>query len=164
MAQSAGLWKPVADQLIDGLVTNNIVSNEYNLFSYSDNINDILNTSDSSQFNSTIQNWNSYSSKGSKLTFKGLKYVLQNNTNKAFVFVWTDDLGEDTTDTNLKDEIIKLKASTKSEIFIMAITEEFTVNDFNDRFKEVGYVIEVKGDTEAAVEDVVDEIKFSGRV
>ena len=57
-----------------------------------------------------------------ELTFKGLKHALENVSRNAFVCVWTDAIGDDTNNETLKDEILDLKNSTQSEIFIMAIT------------------------------------------
>ena len=67
-----------------------------------------------------MENWNSYG-KGNTFTFTGLKHVLQ-SAKHSVVCVWTDYLGDDTKNTTLKAEILSLKASTRSEIFIMAVT------------------------------------------
>ena len=68
-----------------------------------------------------MENWNSYG-KGNTFTFTGLKHALENSNRYAFVCVWTDYLGDDTKNTTLKAEILSLKASTNSHIFIMAVT------------------------------------------
>ena len=60
-----------------------------------------------------------------ELTFKGLKHALEQVNKNAFVCVWTDAIGDDTNNTTLRAEIKDLKNSTKSEIFIMAITGSF---------------------------------------
>ena len=68
-----------------------------------------------------MENWDSYY--GSKeLTFAGLKHALKSVNKNAFVCVWTDEIGDDTNEASLKAQILSLKASTKSEIFIMAFT------------------------------------------
>merc|ERR1712098_239078 len=52
----------------------------------------------------------------------GLKHAMEQVKKNAFVCVWTDEIGDDTDDAALKAKILTLKAETKSEIFIMAIT------------------------------------------
>ena len=69
-----------------------------------------------------MENWNSYKTGERVLTFKGLKHALQSSNKYAFVCVWSDGIGEDTWNTTLKADILSLKASTKSQIFIMAVT------------------------------------------
>ena len=68
-----------------------------------------------------MENWNQYY--GSReLTFAGLKHALQSVNTNGFICVWTDEIGDDTTNTTLRNDILSLKASTQSEIFIMAVT------------------------------------------
>ena len=74
------------------------------------------------QFRSKMENWSSYIGTR-ELTFAGLKHALQSVNKNAFVCVWTDEIGDDTSNTALKAEILSLKKSTKSEIFIMAVTK-----------------------------------------
>ena len=72
-----------------------------------------------------MENWNQYY--GSReLTFAGLKHALQSVNTNGFICVWTDEIGDDTTNTTLRNDILSLKASTQSEIFIMAITKATT--------------------------------------
>ena len=71
-----------------------------------------------------MANWNRFEGVQEK-TFAGLKHALQSVSRNAFVCVWTDAIGDDTSNAVLKNEILTLKQSTQSEIFIMAITGTF---------------------------------------
>ena len=68
-----------------------------------------------------MANWGTF--RGTReLTYAGLEHALRRVNRNAFVCVWTDAIGDDTNNGTLKDIIIDLKATTLSEIFIMAIT------------------------------------------
>ena len=121
MKGSATRWKPVATKLIDEMVSKSVDIDRYYLFSYVNTISGILNTVDPAQLRSTMENWNTYWG-SQELTFAGLKHALSNVNKNAFVCVWTDEIGNDTNNSTLKAEILSLKASTQSEIFIMAVT------------------------------------------
>ena len=125
MSGSAKLWKPVATKLIDEMVSKHVDIDRYYLFSYVNTISAILNTLDPALLRSTMANWNTYYG-SQELTFAGLKHALSNVNKNAFVCVWTDEIGNDTNNLTLKAEILSLKASTQSEIFIMAVTSPTT--------------------------------------
>mgnify|MGYP001348554328 CR=1 FL=1 len=79
-----------------------------------------------------MQNWDKYS--GSKeLTLTGMKHGMQLITNHAFICVWTDEIGDDTKVSALRAEVKSLKASTQSEIFIMAVTTGAVPDDRRPR-------------------------------
>ena len=77
-----------------------------------------------------MANWGNISGV-QEITFTGLKHALKKVNKNAFVCVWTDALGDDTNNAALKADILSLKASTQSEIFIMAIEGNITTGRQN---------------------------------
>ena len=105
-----------------------------------------------------MDNWSSF--RGSREnTLTGLKHALEAVNKNAFVCVWTDELGDDNNDAALKANVLSLKTSTESEIFIMALAQSSsarqsgTFAQFNATFGEIGHVMDVKHDP-----DVVDKM------
>ena len=103
-----------------------------------------------------METWDRYYGSQEK-TLTGLKHALQKVNKNAFVCVWTDELGDDNNNAALKAEVMSLKASTQSEIFIMAISNSNSraagsLSEFETTFGDLGYVMDVKDP------DVVDKM------
>ena len=102
-----------------------------------------------------MDTWNKYYG-SQENTLAGLKHALQSVNKNAFVCVWTDELGDDNNDAALKAEVLSLKNSTQSEIFIMArglrSRASGTIPEFEKTFADIGHVIDI---TEP---DVVDKM------
>jgi len=160
MGRSAVIWKPVATRLIDEMVAKHVRIDEYHLFSYVDKISDILSTDQPNLLRSTVESWNTYS--GSReLTFAGLIHALNFVKTNAFICVWTDEIGDDTSNSTLKAEILSLKASTQSEIFIMAVNAHpKLLYAFNVAFKGIGQVMDVTNDPDV-VDKTIEHMKNS---
>jgi len=107
---------------IDEMLQKLVQIERYYLFSYVNTISSILNTLNPALLRSTMENWNTYSG-SQELTYTGLVHALQSVNTNAFICVWTDEIGNDTNNQTLLAQILSLKASTNSEIFIMAVTK-----------------------------------------
>ena len=109
-----------------------------------------------------MDTWNKYYG-SQENTLHGLKHALQSVNKNAFVCVWTDELGDDNNDAALKAEVLSLKNSTQSEIFIMArglrSRAYGTFSEFETTFADIGHVIDI---TEPdVVEKVIKIMKSS---
>ena len=120
MRGSISVWKPMALSLLEQMTIRNVDIEKYHLFSYVTQISSILETQNATEFKSVVQNYNTFSG-GRELTFAGLKHALSTVKKRAFVCVWSDEIGDDTTNSTLEQEILSLKAQTKSVIFFMMI-------------------------------------------
>ena len=105
-----------------------------------------------------METWNSYVRFRSENTLAGLKHALQKVNKNAFVCVWTDELGDDNNDAALRAEVMSLKASTQSQIFIMATKSKSrqrgfgSFSQFETTFGDLGYVMDITDP------DVVDKM------
>ena len=102
-----------------------------------------------------MENWQSYYGSQEK-TLTGLKHALQKVNKNAFVCVWTDELGDDNNDAALRAEVLSLKNSTQSEIFIMSYGR---FADFEKTFEGIGYVMDITDPN--VVENVITLMKSS---
>ena len=102
-----------------------------------------------------MENWDRYYGSQEK-TLTGLKHALQKVNKNAFVCVWTDELGDDNNDAALRAEVLSLKNSTQSEIFIMSYGR---FADFEKTFEGIGYVMDITDPN--VVENVITLMKSS---
>ena len=102
-----------------------------------------------------MENWGKYYGSQEK-TLTGLKHALQKVNKNAFVCVWTDELGDDNNDAALRAEVLSLKNSTQSEIFIMSYGR---FADFEKTFEGIGYVMDITDPN--VVENVITLMKSS---
>ena len=58
---------------------------------------------------------------GNERTFAGLKSALQQSPMHNFIVLISDELGDDTTDKKLKEDILKLREATQSKIFFLMV-------------------------------------------
>merc|ERR1712042_341636 len=134
-------WKPVAVNLVEEMAKRQVNINRHYLFTYVDTIQQRQITTDYKEFANTIQNWGTY--KGSReLTFTAIKHAMEQVATNAFVCVWSDEIGDDTNDAALKADILRLKASTNSEIFFMAVNA-INIDEFKHKFGDIGYVMDI---------------------
>ena len=108
-----------------------------------------------------METWSTYS--GSReLTFAGLIHALKFVNTNTFVCVWTDEIGDDTSNATLKAEILSLKASTQSEIFIMAVSKAGgqSLQQFENVFADIGHVMDVTNDPDV-VDKTINHMKSS---
>merc|ERR1712215_299091 len=102
------------------MTIRNVDIDRYHLFSYVTRISSILETQNVTDCQAVIENYNTF--RGSReLTFAGLKHALSTVNKHAFVCVWSDEIGDDTTNSTPEQEILSLKAQTNSVIFFMMI-------------------------------------------
>jgi len=157
------IWKPAATKLVDEMARRLVNIDRHYLFTYVDRIKSSTTTNNTEDFKNTINNWNSFS--GSReLTFAALKHAMEKVNTNAFVCVWTDEIGDDTTDINLKNDILNLKAATNSEIFIMAVTAQVSVTTSGKKVRNVEEKNEDddSGKTRASLTLTQFEQKFNG--
>jgi len=122
---SMSIWKPAAVNLVEEMFRRQVTIDRHYLFTYVDTIQAALTTTSHQNFSDTINNWNSF--RGSReLTFAALKHAMEQVNRNAFVCVWTDEIGDDTNNSTLKQQILSLKTQTNSEIFFMVITKPDT--------------------------------------
>ena len=67
MSSSISVWKPLALNLIEEMVTKKVNIDQHYLFSYVTNIHSVVKTDDYNIFRNKVQNWNSFSG-GTELT------------------------------------------------------------------------------------------------
>ena len=171
----------MAVQLVDEMAIRQVNIDRHYLFTYVDKIESAVTTQDPQVFKDTINNWTTFSG-ARELTFAALKHAMQQVSSNAFVCVWTDEIGDDTSNATLKAEILSLKASTNSEIFFMAITylptkkimgrkardvtepqndDDFpgkkraslNISNFEHKFNEIGHVLDITNDP-----NVIDKV------
>jgi ficolin len=94
-------------------------------------------------------------------TFLGLLTALEMSNCHKFICVFTDEIGYDTNNLVLKEEILIRKSLTKSEIFFMVMPSSLTpLTTFQGIFSDIGHVIDITNNIDA-VKDVVDLMKAS---
>ena len=106
-----------------------------------------------------MQGW-TYASGGAENTLAGMKHALQLVKANAFICVWTDTYGTDITDATVRAEVKRLKASTQSEIFIMAVTTYYQLADFQAQFGDVATVMDISKDPNV-VSKMINHMKNS---
>jgi len=144
MSGSTSKWKPVAVNLVEEMAKRQVNINRHYLFTYVDTIQQRQITTDYKEFANTIKNWGTY--KGSReLTFTAIKHAMEQVATNAFVCVWSDEIGDDTNNAALKADVLRLKASTNSEIFFMAVNAK-NIDEFRCKFGDIGYVMDVSND------------------
>ena len=137
---------------------NNVAVDNFYLFTYvnGDQIDhDIskVSTSNPEEFKKAISNWSKFSGT-IELTLDALKHAMKRVNKNAFVCIWTDEIG-DNKDEWLHNEILRLKASTKSEIFFMVVTKPVLENqrryvdkieEYQNKFGSFGHVMDIVND------------------
>ena len=143
--QVLAMWKSVSTKLIDAIVSP--IFEGYYLYSYAEIISLNLNTVDQMLLRNYMQTWNTFIGTYEEYTLMGLRHVLKNTNSPGFIFVWTDDVGNDITNVALKTEVENLITSTGSEIFIMAYpSTSTTVNSyahFVQEYQSIGHVMDM---------------------
>ena len=137
-------------------------------------------TKEPESFRNKIANWTEFGG-GNELIFTALKHALKE------VSIWTAEIGNDTKNATLKNEILKLKAATRSEIFFMVITDKKTrkgkralgnkkdgdddndkkrrqnrakISNFEATFGDIGYVMDISKD-HAVISNIIEKMKQS---
>merc|ERR1712013_448542 len=180
------IWKPTAMKLVTEMVKRNVSIDHYYLFTYVNQIQKRLITKEPESFNNNIANWTEFGG-STELTFAALKHALTEVSKNAFLCIWTDEIGDDTNDAALKSEILKLKASTRSEIFFMVITSKKSrkrkqalsnekdgdddndkkrrqkrvkISNFEATFGDIGHVMDISRDR-TVISKIIEKMKQS---
>ena len=118
----------------------------YSMLDYLDYVT-VWNTTSHDEMSAKVENLidEAHFGNGSKeLTFKGLKTALELKDEHNFICVFSDEVGEDTNDETLKQEIINLRDTTKSKIFFFLIPFKETVENMKPNLKDIGEVIDIE--------------------
>lgn len=84
---------------------------------------------------------------GTELTLAGVKFALEKSEWHNFIVVFTDELGDDTTNQTLVKDIESLKESTHSEIFFLVVPKGERIESFWSVLAGIGHVIDIKDRT-----------------
>ena len=106
-----------------------------------------------------MQGW-TYAYGGVENTLAGMKHALQLVKSHAFICVWTDTYGLDIADAAVRAEVKRLKASTESEIFVMAVTSSYPLADFQAQLGDVATVMDISKDPNV-VSKMITQMKNS---
>ena len=98
-----------------------------------------------------------------EMTFKGLKRALDQAKQNNFIVLFSDEIGDDTTDTAAKEEIIDLVANTQSKIFfLMRPRDGHPLEEMENNFEGIGTVIDTTSlDQQDVINMVLDGLKQS---
>ena len=97
-----------------------------------------LTTTDRTEFQTAIDN--TQFSGAIELTFEGLKVSLEQSPCYNYIMVFTDEEGNDSGDTDLKNEIITLRDEKASCIFFVVIEKGYNFQ-WEQKFGDIGTVI-----------------------
>jgi len=154
------IWEPVMIKLVKEMAARQVNVDKHYLFSYVDKIEPAITTESPEEFIDKIKN-NGLSNGGNEYTFAALKHAMEQVNKRAFVCVWTDEIGDDTTNAALKIQILDLKAKTNSEIFFMAIPYgSFSIQAAKDKFDDIGTVMDIKNDPDV-ITKLIETMKNS---
>merc|ERR1712002_1059623 len=97
MKKSQDIWQPKMIKLVEEMTNRQVNVDNHYLFSYVDKIAPAISTENPQDFISKIKTHN-LPGGGTELTFAALKHAMEQVNKRAFVCVWTDEIGDDTKD------------------------------------------------------------------
>jgi hypothetical protein len=160
MHMSRPIWEPVALELLDVMEARQVGVMDYTLLDYVTTVHVTTTTSSKAVFYDAVANL-TISGGSKEHTFAGLLTALQMSNCHNFICVLTDEIGDDTNNLVLKEEILIRKSLSKSEIFFMVMPGSKTpLTTFQEIFADIGHVIDITNKIKA-VKDVVDIMKAS---
>ena len=96
---------------------------------------------------------------GNERTFAGLRSALQQSPMHNFIVLISDELGDDTTDKKLKEDILKLRDATQSKIFFLMVPPNAKIwKSMKTNFNDIGTVIDIKN-TNTTIPQVIESLK-----
>jgi len=143
MAGTSDIWKPAALDLLNLMKANNVNIDQYHLYSYMDKVKTTFHTDEPEKFYGSVRDVSNFEG-GTELTLAGVKFALEKSEWHNFIVVFTDELGDDTTNQTLVRDIENLKKSTHSEIFFMVVPKGERIESFWSVLAGIGHVIDIK--------------------
>jgi len=141
MGGSKIYWEKAALELVDFMILSQVDPTSYTLLDYVTTVQIGITTPSSGVFENAIK---SLSFAGSReLTFEGLYKALTLSPCHNFIMLFTDEIGDDTTDQTLKEQIISLRDQKKSVIFFMIVASSSNFPTFQTTFGDIGYVFQI---------------------
>merc|ERR1719450_226061 len=139
MGSSRVYWEPAGLEMVEFMVMSHVNPAGYTLMDYETSVSVVSTHTDSGAFRNAIQGIDRFSG-GTELTYKGLLEALNLSPCHNFIMVFTDELGNDTGDQDLKSQILTLRDQKKSIIFFMIVGN---LTKFESVFGEVGHVFKI---------------------
>jgi len=137
---------------------------KYTMLTYVDNVTLTIETELNEEMSAEVDELANGKFKGkNESTFKGLKRALDQAKQNNFIVLFSDEVGDDTTDPAAKQEIIDLVASTESKIFFLMIPRDnHPLEDMENNFEGIGTVIDITSqDQQDTINMVLDGLKQS---
>ena len=141
MGGSKIYWEKAALELVDFMILSQVDPASYTLLDYVTNVQIGITTPSSGVFENAIKSLNFAGSR--ELTFGGLHKALSLSPCHNFIMVFTDEIGDDTNDPAMKQQIISLRDQKKSVIFFMIVASSSNFPVFESTFGDIGYVFQI---------------------
>lgn len=139
MGGSRVYWLPAALQMVDFMMSSQVDPHSFTLMDYVSTVQITSTHSSGETFKTAIEAIN-YFSGGTELTFGGLLEALKLAACHNFIMVFTDEIGNDTNDPVLKEQILNLRDATQSIIFFMIVG---SLPMFEAVFGDIGHVFQI---------------------